>query len=104
TIGDSEFMRFLCQVQAGPTLCWFKFMRMASGLPRVRATSTNFVQEGCTRRMYPMTSFLLVALARRTTFRASATVVAIGFSMKTWHPASKALSAYDAWVSGYVLI
>ena len=51
-----------------------------------------------------MTSFRFVRTAVAVTRSASATVSAIGFSRNTCAPASIALIAYSAWVSGIVLI
>ena len=103
-MGLIESIRLRCQFQAGPWLCWFRFIRMTSGLPRVRAISMNRVQAGWTRRMYPTTSLRSRARAASTTAWASSTVVARGFSQKTWQPASIAARANGPCVSGYVLM
>ncbi len=103
-MGLIEPIRLRCVVQAAPWLCWFRFIRMTSGLPSVRAISTNRVHAGWTRRMYPTTSLQPRARAASTTACASSTVVASGFSQKTWQPASSAARANGACVSGYVLM
>ena len=77
---------------------------MTRGLPSVRAISTNRAQAGWTRRMYPITSLRRRARAASTIASASSTVVASGFSQKTWQPASSAARAYGPCVSGYVLM
>ena len=51
TIGDVVSISVLWVCQLAPLDCWLRFMRKASGLPKVFASSMNFVQDGWWRRI-----------------------------------------------------
>ena len=45
-MGDMDFIRFLCVFHMAPELCWFRFIRMTSGLPSPRAMSMKRIHDG----------------------------------------------------------
>ena len=73
---------------SAPWLCWFRFIRITSGLPSVRAISMNASRPGARAGCSRSPASDCRRARRRRCDCASSTVSASGFSQKTWQPAS----------------